>query len=69
MFVLDETQIPKFWYNLMADLPAPLLPLLRPGHQEAGSADLEPLFYGAGRTAQCRRLSSRPALLALPIPL
>src|SRR5438105_5571986 len=44
-FVLDETQIPKSWYNLTADLPKPLPPVLHPGtRQPVGPADLEPLF-------------------------
>ncbi|HXR37348.1 MAG TPA: TrpB-like pyridoxal phosphate-dependent enzyme, partial [Candidatus Binataceae bacterium] len=44
-FVLDETQIPKTWYNLAADLPKPLPPVLHPGtKQPIGPADLEPLF-------------------------
>ena len=44
-FVLDETHIPKFWYNLTADLPVPLPAVLHPGaKQPAGPGDLEPLF-------------------------
>ena len=44
-FVLDETQIPKTWYNLTADLPKPLPPVLHPGtKQPVGPGDLEPLF-------------------------
>jgi len=44
-FVLDETHIPKTWYNLVADLPKPLPPVLHPGtKQPIGPADLEPLF-------------------------
>ena len=44
-YVLDETQIPKTWYNLAADLPKPLPPVLHPGtKQPVGPADLEPLF-------------------------
>ena len=44
-FVLDETQIPKSWYNLAADLPQPLPPVLHPGtKQPIGPGDLEPLF-------------------------
>jgi len=44
-FVLDETHIPKTWYNLVADLPKPLPPVLHPGtKQPVGPADLEPLF-------------------------
>jgi tryptophan synthase beta chain len=44
-YVLDETDIPKSWYNLTADLPQPLPPVLHPGtKQPIGPADLEPLF-------------------------
>ena len=44
-YVLDETQIPKAWYNLAADLPVPLPPVLHPGtKQPVGPGDLEPLF-------------------------
>jgi len=44
-YVLDETQIPKTWYNLAADLPKPLPPVLHPGTlKPIGPADLEPLF-------------------------
>ncbi len=44
-YTLDETQIPKSWYNIAADLPKPLPPVLHPGtKQPVGPADLEPLF-------------------------
>jgi tryptophan synthase beta chain len=44
-FVLDEKDIPKTWYNLTADLPKPLPPVLHPGTKKPiGPADLEPLF-------------------------
>jgi tryptophan synthase beta chain len=44
-YVLDETQIPKYWYNLMADLPKPPPPVLHPGTlQPLGPDDLAPLF-------------------------
>jgi tryptophan synthase beta chain len=43
--VLDESHIPKSWYNLIADLPAPPPPVLHPGtKQPVGPGDLEPLF-------------------------
>ncbi len=43
--VLPESRIPTHWYNILADLPAPLPPLLHPGtHQPVGPADLAPLF-------------------------
>jgi tryptophan synthase beta chain len=44
-YLLDETQIPKTWYNLMADLPEPPPPVLHPGTlQPLGPDDLAPLF-------------------------
>ncbi len=44
-YVLAEDQTPKFWYNIVADLPAPPPPVLHPGtHQPLGPADLAPLF-------------------------
>ncbi len=43
--VLPESEIPSQWYNLQADLPAPLPPVLHPGtRQPIGPSDLEPLF-------------------------
>jgi len=44
-YILDETKIPKHWYNIMADLPAPPPPVLHPGtKQPVGPDDLAPLF-------------------------
>jgi tryptophan synthase beta chain len=44
-YLLDESRIPKFWYNLVADLPVPPPPPLHPGTlQPLGSDDLAPLF-------------------------
>ena len=44
-YLLDEQAIPTTWYNLQADLPEPLPPVLHPGTGEPiGPADLEPLF-------------------------
>ena len=44
-YTLEESQIPKFWYNIVADLPAPPHPVLHPGtKQPVGPSDLEPLF-------------------------
>jgi len=28
---LDESEIPKQWYNIQADLPTPMSPALNPG--------------------------------------
>lgn len=47
-YLLDETQMPRHWYNIQADLPQPLPPVLHPGtHQPVGPSDLEPLFTPA----------------------
>ena len=44
-FLLDETQIPTQWYNVIPDLPAPPPPPLHPGtRQPVGPDDLAPLF-------------------------
>ena len=44
-YTLDESQIPKSWYNIVADLPTPPHPVLHPGtKQPVGPSDLEPLF-------------------------
>ena len=44
-YVLEESRIPKHWYNLVADLPSPPPPVLHPGTlQPLGPDDLAPLF-------------------------
>lgn len=44
-YLLDETHIPKHWYNIMADLPKPPPAVLHPGTlQPIGPDDLAPLF-------------------------
>ena len=44
-YLLPEEQIPKTWYNLVADLPSPPPPPLHPGTlQPLGPDDLAPLF-------------------------
>jgi tryptophan synthase beta chain len=44
-YVLDESRIPKAWYNIMADLPVPPPAVLHPGTlQPVGPDDLAPLF-------------------------
>jgi tryptophan synthase beta chain len=43
--LLDESEMPTQWYNLIADLPAPPPPPLHPGTLEpAGPEDFAPLF-------------------------
>src|SRR5690606_12792794 len=44
-FLLDESRIPRHWYNIQADLPKPMAPVLHPGTmQPVGPDDLAPLF-------------------------
>ena len=45
-FVLDESRIPRAWYNIAADLPVPAAAAAPPGHagSRIGPADLAPLF-------------------------
>jgi tryptophan synthase beta chain len=44
-YVLDEKDIPKAWYNILADLPEPLPAPLHPGTKKPiGPEDLAPLF-------------------------
>ena len=44
-YVLDEAHLPKYWYNIVADLPAPPPPVLHPGTlQPVSPDDLAPLF-------------------------
>ena len=43
--LLDESEIPTHWYNIVPDLPAPPPPVLHPGtHEPVGPDDLAPLF-------------------------
>jgi tryptophan synthase beta chain len=44
-YQLDESHIPKAWYNLVSDLPKPPAPPLHPGsRQPIGPDDLAPIF-------------------------
>ena len=44
-YLLPESEIPKDWYNLIADLPEPPPAVLHPGtHEPVGPDDLAPLF-------------------------
>ncbi len=43
--ILPEDKLPKFWYNVQADMPTPLAPPLNPVTKEPlGPADLAPIF-------------------------
>ena len=43
--LLDESEMPTRWYNIIPDLPEPPPPVLHPGtHEPIGPEDLAPLF-------------------------
>jgi len=43
--LLAEKEIPRYWYNIQADMPNAMLPPLHPGtKQPIGPADLAPIF-------------------------
>ncbi len=43
--LLDESEMPTRWYNIVGDLPEPPPPVLHPGtHEPVGPDDLAPLF-------------------------
>jgi tryptophan synthase beta chain len=47
-YLLDESELPQQWYNVVADLPSPPPPPLHPGtRQPVGPEDLAPLFPAA----------------------
>ncbi|MBO0787624.1 MAG: TrpB-like pyridoxal phosphate-dependent enzyme, partial [Actinobacteria bacterium] len=47
-YLLDESELPRQWYNVVPDLPSPPPPPLHPGTREpVGPDDLAPLFPGA----------------------
>ena len=65
-FLLDEKNLPRAWYNLAADLPQPLPPVLHPGTgKPVGPADLEPLFP----TALILQEVSREREIEIPEPV
>ena len=44
-YLLEESKMPKTWYNIAADLPQPMVPPLHPGTlKPVGPDDLAPLF-------------------------
>ncbi|HUA50806.1 MAG TPA: TrpB-like pyridoxal phosphate-dependent enzyme [Candidatus Sulfotelmatobacter sp.] len=44
-YLLSEDRMPRAWYNIAADLPTPLPPVLHPGTgKPIGPADLAPIF-------------------------
>ena len=44
-YLLSEENMPRDWYNIMADFPTPMAPVLHPGtHEPVAAGDLAPLF-------------------------
>ena len=44
-FLLAESELPRRWYNVRADMPNPMQPILHPGTgRPVGPDDLAPLF-------------------------
>lgn len=44
-YILDEKEMPQYWYNILADLPKPLPPVLHPATKKPiKPEDLAPLF-------------------------
>ena len=43
-FLLDESDIPKHWYNIVADMPNPPTPPLGPDGKPIGPEALAPIF-------------------------
>ena len=44
-FILNETDLPKFWYNVMADSPVPPTPVLRPDTLEPVTPDFLSVLF------------------------
>ena len=44
-FMLDESHLPKAWYNINADLPVPPQPILHPGTLEPVTPDFLSVLF------------------------
>ena len=44
-FLLNESDLPKFWYNVMADSPVPPTPVLRPDTLEPVTPDFLSVLF------------------------
>jgi len=44
-FLLDESQLPKAWYNINADMPVPPQPVLHPGTMEPVTPDFLSVLF------------------------
>src|SRR5436309_15983687 len=44
-FLLDESRLPKAWYNINADMPVPPAPVLHPGTKEPVTPDFLAVLF------------------------
>ncbi|HTS02098.1 MAG TPA: TrpB-like pyridoxal-phosphate dependent enzyme, partial [Thermoanaerobaculia bacterium] len=44
-FLLDESRLPKAWYNINADMPVPPAPVLHPGTMEPVTPDFLTVLF------------------------
>jgi len=44
-FILNESDLPKFWYNINADSPVPPTPVLHPGTMEPVTPDFLSVLF------------------------
>src|SRR5438034_4840002 len=51
-FLLDESRLPKAWYNINPDMPVPPAPVLHPGTREPVTPDFLAALFPMGLIAQ-----------------
>jgi len=51
-FILDDSRLPKAWYNINADLPTPPAPVLHPGTLEPVTPDFLSVLFPMGLILQ-----------------
>ena len=67
--VLDESELPTQWYNVIADLPTPPPPPLHPGtHEPVGPDDLALLAFTSGSTGTPKGIEGRHGPLSHFLP-
>lgn len=51
-FLLEESRLPKFWYNINADMPVPPQPVLHPGTMQPVTPDFLSVLFPMGLILQ-----------------
>ena len=51
-FLLDESHLPKAWYNINADMPVPPAPVLHPGTMQPVTPDFLSVLFPVGLIMQ-----------------